>query len=268
MKLAFIYFTYTKDIDILNLSLEAFDDNDMSDVYILDDANNPLPYIPGKVIKDNYKQTSFKRNNNLNGIECLDGMIQEYNRIRSIKNYDWVVKVDSDTFINDFDILRSIDAAKYNQFGTSNRYFYKIRNDIAVQYGCLHGISKHGLDNLNYEFYTNITAYQQDDQYERFAEDYMTSRMYSLDRNELTYDLANIYNNPIIKKETGIYFDFKMPSYPKFIPNIPLRLLTTYCAITFKQTFGTNNYTKHQDAYLKIAKNRMEKYVELIHSNL
>ena len=132
MKLAFIYFTYTKEIDILNLSLEAFDDNDMSDVYILDDANNPLPYIPGKVIKDNYKRTSFKRNNNLNGIECLDGMIQEYNRIMSIKNYDWVVKVDSDTFINDFDLLKSIDATKYNQFGTSNRYFYKTRNDIVI----------------------------------------------------------------------------------------------------------------------------------------
>ena len=84
----------------------------------------------------------------------------------------------------------------------------------------------------------------------------MTSRMCSLDRNELTYDLANIYNNPIIKKETGIYFDFKMSLYPKFIPNIPLRLLTTYCAITFKKTFGTNNEIQHQATHLKSTKTR------------
>lgn len=48
------------------------------DIFIIDDANMPMSFIPENVV---YIKTSFNRNRNLNGKECLIGMIQEYEKI-------------------------------------------------------------------------------------------------------------------------------------------------------------------------------------------
>lgn len=102
MKLAIVYFCYKNDQDLLNLSLSNISflrKSDDIDVYIMDDGNNSMTAIPDI---DNlyYEKTYFDRRGNLNGIECIYGMTDIYAKIFNLKQYDWVIKVDADTFIN------------------------------------------------------------------------------------------------------------------------------------------------------------------------
>lgn len=121
MKLAIVYFTYNKDVELLNQSLrgvrrlqEKYSDWTI-DVYICDDARHPLDEVPDEW---NRIQTDFDRRGNLNGIPCIEGMLKVHADIFDKGDYDWTVKTDSDTYINNLDWLANIDPEETAQVGT------------------------------------------------------------------------------------------------------------------------------------------------------
>jgi len=74
----------------------------------------PMQSIPENVI---YTKTAFNRNGNLNGKECLIGMMHEYENIFCYDNYDWCIKIDPDVYVNHLDWLNNIP---------QNHSFYQI----------------------------------------------------------------------------------------------------------------------------------------------
>lgn len=122
MKIAVVYFTYGGDAEFLGLSLEALEllrnrEGDEVSVFVFDDANAPLAVVPEGVV---YEQTSFAREGNLNGVECVDGMLEAYARVFERTGADWVIKCDSDVCLNDVEWLRGYDVRAVAQVGTSH----------------------------------------------------------------------------------------------------------------------------------------------------
>ena len=137
MKIALCYFTYKLDTALFTQSLrsvarlkEARPDVTV-DVYVYDDGANPMSEIPEWV---KYTITTWDRKGNLNGIENLEGMLGVF---LAHKDYDWVVKSDCDTYINDWEWLDGIDAKKYAKVG--------IYNYCQFQHGCLYAFSPAGI---------------------------------------------------------------------------------------------------------------------------
>lgn len=70
---------------------------------ILDDRDNPLPKHVRKALPSpvRYKQTSFDRQRNLNGIDCVRGLVTEYLEAAELdgNNDGFIVKLDPDTIV-------------------------------------------------------------------------------------------------------------------------------------------------------------------------
>ena len=137
MKIALCYFTYKLDAELLKQSLRSvarlkeLRPDVTVDTYIYDDESSPLDEAPKGVI---YTQTAWDRQGNLNGIENLDGMLSVY---RAHTGYDWVVKADCDTYINDWDWLDNIDPETVAKVGMYNYQHF--------QHGCLYAFSRAGI---------------------------------------------------------------------------------------------------------------------------
>lgn len=119
MNVALVYFTYERDAELLGMSLQALPqlrsrEGDEVSVFVFDDANAPLAVVPEGVV---YEQTSFDRKGNLNGLECIDGMLALYESVFERTGAEWIVKLDCDTYLNDLDWLRGMDAATVAQAG-------------------------------------------------------------------------------------------------------------------------------------------------------
>lgn len=127
MKLAIVYWTFGKDAELLAQSLRSIErlrrnnPDDTLDVYVRDDASLPLAAVPEGV---DYKTTNFDRNGNLNGLPCIQGMLAEHLAIAKAGGYDWVCKVDCDTYVNDIEWLRACDAETSVSAGTYNHHAY------------------------------------------------------------------------------------------------------------------------------------------------
>lgn len=114
MKIAINYFCYGKDEDVLKQSLKALPflkkaDDDEVDVYLWDQADTPLSTVPNGV---NYEQTDFPRPGHLYGAECVYGMLSCYKKALAKKAYDWIIKLDCDTILNDISILCRFEPSK------------------------------------------------------------------------------------------------------------------------------------------------------------
>lgn len=70
---------------------------------IADDAAAPLPETPQGA--DARLTTNFPRNGNLNGIACIRGLLDAY-AAAALEDDDWVVKMDSDTYLCHLEWLR------------------------------------------------------------------------------------------------------------------------------------------------------------------
>lgn len=119
MKVAIVFFSYRDDAVLLGYALQAVrrlrERGYEVDAFVRDDAAAPLVEVPAGC---DYKLTSFKRCRNLNGCECVAGMLSEYAAIVDGGGYDWVVKADCDTYINDLEWLRVGDGVIH--VGTSH----------------------------------------------------------------------------------------------------------------------------------------------------
>lgn len=127
MKFAIVFFTYVNDAELLGLALRGVErlrrlnPGDEFDVFVRDDACAPLEVVPEGV---QYTQTHFNRCRNLNGLECISGMLAEYAAIFEQGDYDWLIKADCDTYINDVEWLRKHDAGLVLHVGTNHVHDY------------------------------------------------------------------------------------------------------------------------------------------------
>lgn len=123
--MALVFFTYAGDAEFLELSVQAATrlrrQGHAVDVYVADDAAAPLAKVPSGCKR---WMTRFKRRGNLNGAECICGMVDVYNAIFKNGFYEWVLKVDSDTFVNSLDWLHGVSAQDYALAGTVHRKDY------------------------------------------------------------------------------------------------------------------------------------------------
>lgn len=117
------YFTYSGHAELLSWTLEAglklIEHSglkygvDISFV-IIDDGNRPCDEVTLEKWKNwgcEYRTSSFRRNGNLNGQECITGILSEFKK--SIKRKkDVIVKMDSDTLLLNTDWLENFIADK------------------------------------------------------------------------------------------------------------------------------------------------------------
>lgn len=128
MRIAICFFSYNKDTELLKQALRGVKRlreknlEDTIDVYVFDDNNAPLEreILPEWV---NYAQTTFDRRRNLNGLECIQGMLSVYADLIS-KGYEWVIKADSDTYINNLEWIRALDPSRIAHAGSCHVHDY------------------------------------------------------------------------------------------------------------------------------------------------
>lgn len=110
MNVALVFFAYEGDAELLELAVKAGPwlrrQGHEVDVYVLDDAARPLAVPPAGC---RYWRTRFERGGNLNGAACVQGMVEAYEEVFDSGLYEWVIKVDSDTFVNGLEWLRGVD---------------------------------------------------------------------------------------------------------------------------------------------------------------
>ncbi len=87
-------FTYHDDAECLDLCAEQIRRVDAdAQIYVFDDAAAPFPSAPVGV---HYRQTRFPRNGNLNGKDCILGILEA---MQNIPGTAPVVKIDADTLL-------------------------------------------------------------------------------------------------------------------------------------------------------------------------
>lgn len=144
MKIALIYFTYDKDEDLLFETITSskyFNDDNEYDIYVIDDANHPMKNIPDNCI---YKQTYWDRGANLTSVIGFKEIIKEYKQIID-KGYDWVIKIDPDTWINNLNFIEKSDSLKYSKIG------FESTTNLGCTIGIVQCFSKIGIE-LIYNF--------------------------------------------------------------------------------------------------------------------
>ena len=103
--MTYIIFTYKKDecpVQVCVDRIRQLDDD--AKIIIIDDAKNCLRRIPKNI--DFYEKSTFERNRNLNGMECVRGELKSFIKYGRKYNSEGIVKVDSDAFLNSVDIIR------------------------------------------------------------------------------------------------------------------------------------------------------------------
>lgn len=261
MKLGFVYFTYKNDELMLKYSIESLmmlQTLHQIQIFVVDDSKNPIGDVPEQVV---YFKSCFERNGNLNGVECLKGMAEVYDKILDEYSCDYVVKIDPDVYVNSIDWLDNIDKDEIYQFGFTRHYKKHYKIEPIICHGCFHGINRHGVDNLICNLNSGkLYKDEEKDEAERYAEDYFSCILISNNDQKHNYYLTNYWNNPAISKDDhGLYFDFKKGEYPKQVLNLPFKFLEKqYSAITFKALTKDKNSDYKRDE----AECRMVQYAE------
>lgn len=241
MNVAIVYFTYERDAELLGLSLQAVDRlraaGDNVSVYVFDDASAPLAEVPAGVV---YEQTSFERKGNLNGLVCVDGMLDVYERVFAETGADWLVKQDCDTFMNDLEWLRDKDVERVGQVGS------KHVNDFCS--GACYALSRAGVAAVRERL---SDAAMRKRAGKAWCEDRVIGRV--LETTELHIEwLGSIYNEP---KEGVLYHDWMNDG------EAGMELLVVPFAVDFKRC-RWNSVPENYEADRETALARMRKYVE------
>lgn len=109
MRVTIVIPTYATDAELVAQAargvarLRRLCPDDRVRLVIADDAAAPLPDLPRGT--DARLTTTFPRNGNLNGMACIRGLLETY-AAAALPDDDWVVKLDSDTYLCHFEWLR------------------------------------------------------------------------------------------------------------------------------------------------------------------
>lgn len=117
MNIGLLFFSYAGDAPLLALALQAVPrlqaQGHTVTAYVVDDAAAPLPAPPAATV---YRQSSFDRCGNLNGLACITGMASVYAELAPA--HDWLLKADCDTFVNHLQWLDAVDPATVGIVGS------------------------------------------------------------------------------------------------------------------------------------------------------
>lgn len=219
MKIAILYFTYKNDWELLEQSLKALPMvekrmEDELEVFVVDESCNPLPKIPDGV---NYSQSCFDRQKNLNGVECVEGMLTIYKSILE-QGFDWLIKIDCDTVLNSIEWLRDKNNKLISQVGTSHKMPYNS--------GSCYAVSLAGINAMLDRLQDPITKIRADKSRMEDKTICTLSKMnYKMFCVQSVNDLNNINKNQL-------YLDW-MNDFAA-----PLEQLEIPCAVAFKRCFA------------------------------
>ncbi len=133
-------FTYANDAECLQLCVRQIRRVDTdAQIYVFDDANAPISpeHRPDGIF---YRATTFPRHGNLNGKDCILGMLAA---MRSIPGTAPVVKIDADTLLMntapiraafDLDAVHAGGVACFAPFTLSGCCYWVDRTALAVAY--------------------------------------------------------------------------------------------------------------------------------------
>lgn len=119
MKIAIVFFTQSQDAEYIaqmTSELETLRDNNpeyIFDAFVYDDAAAPLPAVPDGVT---YQQTTFERAGGLNGLACMDGMLEVCADVVA-SGYDLVFKASCDLALQKIEWMLDESLAHYDFIG-------------------------------------------------------------------------------------------------------------------------------------------------------
>lgn len=235
MNIAIVYFSFYKDKALLLQSLRAIprltkDGRDTITTFVFDDASSPIGPEPFAGAEVRYSTTDFPRGGNLNGTTCVLGMAACFRNIFDALSPDWLIKVDSDVFINDLEFLRNLDPTTVGGSGSFS--------ELHFAHGCLYAISAYGLDAIENQLAREDVVKRMNAYHGLVQEDRMFSLLMRMGgarqfRLEAT-------NNPLIHGR-GCYQDFDWASV-KRRENPSYDEMLKHCGVSFKlQTCSTRS---------------------------
>ncbi len=153
-----IIFSYYKDEDFLALCLKGLLHTIAKSpmfnvhVFVVDDNNMKkkinVKNLPIKEYKGNLEviYTDWDRKGNLNGFDCMYGMVSTYYGLTQKYNLDYVLKFDSDCFLNTLDYITDTENALRNMNISPDRLVQTGSSfcNICCQ-GCAQTITKKGV---------------------------------------------------------------------------------------------------------------------------
>lgn len=267
-KIAIVYWTYDKDYDLIQLSLigaknliERYSNIFDIDVFVYEDTNHLSNKQFPNFVK--YSQTPFKRNNNLNGLECITEMLKIYYELA--QTYDWIFKVDSDTYINHIDFLDDINE-QIGIIGSTNEY--GICMGCAVLYSS-NAIKYLSTLNLTHESEKilispkNITY-----KFTRICDDLIFNTCISEKFKILDIPIIFKYRK-IIGVYSGILEFYTFGDYQLKNTYATPKMFQKHFAITFKCSYDRlmkSNKTNLADINQKYALENFQKYIKLLNA--
>ena len=134
IKFCFVYFSYKEDAYLLGQSLRALRMlprrlANQSNIFVYDDAQNALPYAPNAC---HYSKTFFNRKGNLNGCECVEGMLFCMLEAARLSGADVVIKIDSDIILNNLNWIKDFNSLQ-------SHIGFQIQNQSHVS-GCCYSL--------------------------------------------------------------------------------------------------------------------------------
>ena len=252
-----VIFSYYKDEDFLTLCLKGLLHTIAKSpmfnvrVFVIDDKNMEkkikIKNLPIKEYNGNLEvlYTDWDRKGNLNGFDCMYGMISTYYTLSEKYNLDYVLKFDSDCFLNTLDYIIDTENALKNMnipvdslLQTGSSFC-----NICCQ-GCAQTMTRKGVDYLMSIFHNmkNETNEHVKTLKRRVTSGYYEDRVISL--------ILEMVPN-------GVRFDIK--TLPNCLGHLncfdnPNADFTKYTSLTFKNyTMGGGGWTRKQ-AYDELKK--------------
>ena len=158
MNACFTYFTYSKDFDLLRCSIKSLQFwLPKCKIFVVDDKDNPISKEQ-KSRLDNmnviYRQSQFIRNGNLNGVNCICGIIDELKKSAEESGANVSFKIDSDCFMFDYKIADIIKTQKSPKV----LLLKSLGSEFLSGYGMFYGIPTRSLDKIKESFLNSECA--------------------------------------------------------------------------------------------------------------
>lgn len=255
-------FSYYKDEDFLALCLRGlaflikkYPQYNVR-VFIVDDKNMKqkinVDNLPFADFNGNIEilYTDFDRKGNLNGFDCMYGMVSTYKHLVNKYNLDYIMKYDSDCFLNELDFIWKTENALKEAGISLDRLMQTGSSfcNICCQ-GCAQTMTKNGVNALASLFYNMKMCANEHAKILR-------------KRVELGYYEDRVMSMLLEMVPGGIRFDIK--TLPGCLGHLdcftnPDADFTKYTSLTFKAyTIGGGAWTREK------AYSELKKYVEKI----
>ena len=120
----YVSFTFAADAPLLAIAARRIKSLDTSAIIVaVDDPEHPTP---AEMRADGiiYRESDFRRSGNLNGLDCIAGMLSTMANLMDIYDADHIVKFDSDLWSNNLSaFLTSTDSNSYDYLATERWHF-------------------------------------------------------------------------------------------------------------------------------------------------